>query len=236
MRYESVVHRRPLARLLPAFLCASCAEWPLSAHLPEQTPGTSADVDPSTVFEVDWHPTPVDETFEATLWPVDTTTSWLFLDVLEGVGWSQSGQAPPIDGGPCGTLGYYAPPGVDGAYTSDIDVLTLEAANAGWLCVTADAASDIGWDVLVFELDDCGVPGNPVESEGRLPGLGREGRVSFVIPVLESRRYALMLAGFRDLSDPDGNSDLEVPYRVGVSLLAGATAPYACPNLPEETP
>jgi hypothetical protein len=239
LRYERDVHapRRAAARssLLALLTIAACDNWPLSQNLSGQDPGNPSEVDPGTLIVPDWQQAALDEAFEPTPWPVDTKTSWLFDDHLEGVGWNLHGDAFGVNGESCGSLGYFAPPGVDGAYTGDVDLITLDVDVAGWLCLSADTRgdTDIGWDILLFPVDACDVPGNPIEADGTLVGLGREGPVDLLVPVSGGRRYVLMVAGFRDLADADGNSELVVPYRVGVTLFGGETAPYACPLLPE---
>ena len=145
--------------------------------------------------------------------------------VLRGIGW-QPDEPPeqaldpacPEAGGPLSIsqLGYYI---------GDVDFWAVETAVSGLVCFSASTDSvDVGWDLVAWRLDDCGLPVELVSDEQGPLGRDLGGRSGQWETVLEAGNYGVAIAGYA----PD-DVVRDVPYTLSVAL--DATGP--CPAPPE---
>ena len=132
----------------------------------------------------------------------------------------------------CGSQGQWSP-SENGFYTGDVDTIAFTAPAAA-LCVRGlvPEGERFGWDLLVFPIDACGVPGAPLaDSAQAIYGLDRGGVSYGYGVVVPAGRYVVLWASY----DPDEPAAV-LGYEVGIS----AVRPDAlggidlCPLLPGE--
>jgi len=102
-------------------------------------------------------------------------------------------------------------PEADADYTGDVDTFRVQLLEEGTLCASAETLPEVVYDLLVFSLDDCLLPGLPLaNANGQVVGLdGVEQGWAIQLP---AGMYAIQLAAWR----PD-DPNLVAPYRVELS-------------------
>jgi len=102
-------------------------------------------------------------------------------------------------------------PQADADYTGDVDTYRVQMLEEGTLCAAVEALPEVVYDLLVFSLDDCLLPGLPLtDTAGKVVGLdGADGGWTVGLPM---GMYAIQLAAWR----PD-DPNLLVPYRIELS-------------------
>lgn len=221
-----------------ALLASGCAGWPLYADPPGADPeGVAAPEDPRSLLDPEWEaiaegedvddPTAVAPRFLA------PGKALLVVGSLAGVGWSDAATPRPVASEACGSE---APRGPfeQGDWIGDVDFVRVEVEADGQLCVeVATDRADVGWDLLLAEVDACGVPVAFVERDAEPLGFGLGGREGGWGVQVAAGSHAVLLAGYAP-----NDQEAEVAYRLGVSLLnpspSGSVGP--CPLLPEEAP
>lgn len=191
-----------LAAIVPA-----CAEWPRFSNLPPDTGEAVAPGDEVQVItDFAWEERePVSEPDDdrpalAELEPVSLGSGILRRGKANGSGWDFDARA---DRPECDGIASGFPSEATGDYLGDIDWRRIEIAGAGVLCSSfAYKAEDARPDVLLYSLDACGNPGEPVAAA---PG------------------HPLGFAGSTNRSD--WATDIDSPVTMGV--VASAWAPDA---------
>ena len=236
------------APLLPLLLAAlaACGSWPRYADLPTDEQVIGADEDPRALVQVAWTETTEDELaisdgadngspLEVRPTALASLEGVLVDGSLRGVGWNASFEPPPLSAEGCDDA--TRSPGEPGDWAGDVDFVVVEIdAEASGPVLCAEVAldqPDLGWDLLVYPLDDCGLPSAPLAAPTSAGtdtpvGLGRAGATGgWKIPLDAGARYGVLLAGY-DAPDPLA----EVPYRLGVSVVPDAEGRELCPLLP----
>ncbi len=147
---------------------------------------------------------------------------------LAGAGWDDAATPEPIVGLACGSTGTRAP--IVGDYRYDADVFGITLPEGGRLCASAGVAdAETGIDLLLFELDTCGVPTRLVADDGGAPlGFGRAGpSVRWAADLEAGGTFAVLIASYA----PDAEA-ARLPYSLGLSVLADAGS--LCPLRPGE--
>jgi hypothetical protein len=217
---------------------AACAEWPRYRHLPGDDPDlVAASTDPRDLVEVVWN-APIDEAPVDNDSPIDAQRGSLashvgyeILGVLEGTGWSDTAVAPTIENPECGPRTGDRSPLPAGDYVGDVDFYVFDVAVDGLLCTRiVGPRADFGWDLLVFRVDECGIPEDPIETAEGTLGVNLGGESGGWGADMTAGRYAVMFASY----DPN-DAAARVAYDLGVSLSnpVGAGDPV-CPRLPAE--
>jgi hypothetical protein len=218
-----------------ALATPGCAGWPRHANLPVQDENlVLAGTDPRTLFNPTW--TDVAEAEDNDV-PALAQRASLQLSVgtvwtgrLDGTGWWDDAVPEPIEGEDCGSTGVRSP--MPGDYIGDVDFYAFTVAEAGQLCARALAGDEtFGWDMALFPIDECGVPG-PAIAAGDAPlGVDLGGSTGWGT-VVEPGDYAVLFAAYFP-------NDLEatLDYQLGVALVNPTEAEGAplCPLLPSET-
>lgn len=236
--------RAPRAAI--AVLGCGCAAWPLHANLPDNGDPVPADVDPATLVDVTWTAVsdeePNDHPDDSSVLPIESGAGFVGSGTLDGIGWDSSASTLAIEA--CGRTGSLVPDTEQGRYVADVDIYPFRVVDSGALCVRGELGTgDVAWDLVVFELDDCGVPVGPltVEEDGvsRVLGFGaQDPSVSWGTPIPALRDYVLVVGGFRNLTaGEDANApDRIVPYELAVSVVpaSGDVADqFTCPSFPD---
>lgn len=231
--------RLPILALV-SVTSVGCGSWPRFAHLPpeDSSPYLAPGEEPPTPdAEVAWAQASVpaepgnDAPSSAPLEVLSLGAGEVAVSYLSGTGW-QAGQGAerPED---CGEASGF-PPDVKGAYVGDVDWRVIAVGSAGVLCngFYADVyGSQV--DVTLYPLDDCGIPGPPVEGgDGEILGFGVFGTVNTWQAAVEPAVYGVAAAGWSPI-DPEN----EVPYHWGLSLLEGdGSTELPCPLPPGADP
>jgi hypothetical protein len=153
--------------------------------------------------------------------------------VLRGIGWNGSFDPPSLTADGCDDSD--RSPGLDGDWSGDVDFLVVDIGEAegALLCTHVILEDpDLGWDLLLYPLDACGLPLPPVrDPAGEVPlGFQRRGGAGgWKIPVEQGARYAVLLAGY-DAAEPVA----EYGYHLGAAVIPGAGGAELCPMLPIE--
>ncbi|TVQ93170.1 MAG: hypothetical protein EA397_05190 [Deltaproteobacteria bacterium] len=126
-----------------------------------------------------------------------------------------------------------------GDWVKDVDYYRFtvlgDEADTFKLCAQAmgpEGAGDdrIGWDLLLYELDDCDLPGPPVERvEGGVLGSSLASPYSEWAHGITPGHYAIVIAGY---VGPD--QDDRYPYHLGLSLVPDMGGGELCPLLPTD--
>lgn len=219
----------------------ACADWPRFSHLPSPTDAREAGVDSGVVDDgdIDWFELPptIDDN-------QDNSPLGLPVDVLAPghgywsrttlVGSGRDAAAVPARDEACGRESAF-PPEEAGDYLGDVDWRVIEFTGAGTLCSVFELDDpDTRADVLLYTLDECGLPVVVArDGDGRPFGWNVESPdVTWHWPVLEPVIMGLVVGG-RLPDDPEAL----LVYTWSVSLLppAGgeASTPVVCP-IPEE--
>ena len=168
-------------------------------------------------------------------------SAFMMSGVLEGIGWSTASEAAVLTDDACGATGSRSP--IEGDYLADVDVYEVQALEEGTLCARLEVdfatltdmseCDDYGYggDLLLFELDECGIPGPPLpNARGDMLGFGVGGAVAeWAFNVEESRAYAILVGGFCPNAP-----EVPVGYRLGISMMPPNPdgSPALCPLLP----
>lgn len=226
---------RPLPQLLSlVFLVpgtVACGSWPRHAHLPDAGDTTPVGGDPRSAIEISWQSTPsadVDQPPGLDLGALAPESGLLVAGELLGAGWSDGAMPVQLSSAACGSSGTRAP--IAGDYRADVDVVGFVVPDGGTLCVSAGVgASDLGFDLLLFEIDACGVPVRLVEGDDGSPlGFGGVGpSIRWSANVDGPSTWAVLLAGYAPNDDTTS-----FPYELGISLREAHDA--LCPLRPGE--
>lgn len=213
---------------------SACEAWPRHAHLPDDGDPLPASTDPrslvtatwSAVAPVDAEEPPGDERGRIKLGEGVTTTG-----VLAGTGWSTS-ETPALltDDQQCGTQGTRTPKPRAGDWVGDVDVLSVRVAEDGVICVEARTdAREVGFDLIAWRLDACGIPDRLLEDEEGEPlGWHLDGPdVLWRGSVVQGDRLALVFAGYA----PNDRAR-SISYALSAVLVASGP----CPVAPTEPP
>lgn len=226
-----------------ALLLAGCG-WPRYSNLPDDSDVFDAADDPRGLVDATW--TEMNESALLAAEGADngdprnvTPTS---LDALEGlqvagslrgIGWNSTFDAPTLQADGCDDAS--RSPGGDGDWSGDVDFVVVdvgEATNATLCAHVVMDDPDLGWDLLLYPLDACGLPRAPLTDPngGGLLGLLSQGATGgWRAPVESGQRYGVLLAGY-DAAEPVAEYD----YHLGVALVTGAEGRELCPLLPVE--
>lgn len=217
--------------LLPLLACG-CQAWPVHSHLPGDGDPLPASTDPRTLVDAEWT---IAESVEAEQPPGGdrgdvALGQGVQLDgTLHGIGWSDSVDARLLFDERCSTQGSRSPDPRGGDWVGDVDVMSVTAAAAGWLCVEARTdATDIGVDLIGWRLDECGIPERFVRDDAGTPlGWNQRGpNVLWRAIVAEGDRLAVVLAGF---APNDGSRSVD--YTLAVSLITDGPCPLPVPSV-----
>ncbi len=120
----------------------------------------------------------------------------------------------------------------DGDYTGDVDVQVLQLAEEGTLCVNMATDSDVIFDVLLFPLDGCDLPGQPLNAASGYPlGIDSQNGTGHWEQELSPGTYAVQAAAWR----PDDEARL-VPYEITLALMPSNPNDLVhCPSVLEKS-
>jgi len=231
-------------------LLAACGSWPRYADLEDDPEIAEPGQDPRDLIAIDWELTTESELLvragarnnnpaNVRAVSLGVLTGVQVQASLDGVGWDSSFD-PLTMSATCDGERVEVPrePGRPGDWTGDLDFVRFDVdADAGEALLCARAAfgrDDIGFDLLLYELDACGLPGAPAraDSDSADPILGadRAGPVDgWIAPVQAGRSYAVLTAGFL-APDPMAT----YPYHVGLAIVPAKGGGERCPYLPSE--
>jgi hypothetical protein len=222
---------------------SGCSEWPRFANIPASGVGTPNTTDPRSLVDIDeW-----DEQVEAEPNDSPVKAQELLLDmesgsravaingVLDGIGWSDLGEAEPITSEGCNEVSYERTYPEAGDYLFDLDFYVVEVAEAGLLCarLVSEGETEIGWDLTGYPLDSCDVPTGVFTKGDSLLGFGLSWPAGGWAQNVEAgERIGVLVAGY---APNDG--DHAESYSLGLSLLRsdGSSEIQVCPFLPTET-
>ncbi|MFK7928813.1 MAG: hypothetical protein AB8H79_11540 [Myxococcota bacterium] len=151
--------------------------------------------------------------------------------VLSGVGWNEADEAPTISdvlgdacAGESGSLATTA----DGTWSGDIDTLRIEVTESGVLCLWLEQDEPaLGWDMVVYRLDACGLPTSSLEFEDATAGMGLGGVAGGHRLPVEPGNYGVLISGY---STPSGGELDDYGYRASISVVSGANGTEICPT------
>jgi hypothetical protein len=227
-------------------LGSGCSEWPRFGNLPEST-GYSSDVDPRTFFDIEWSEVaePAEEdpgndssvTASTIELDYENERAVLISGTLEGTGWSDNASKVMIDNAGCtGAVAAPRSPLETGEYIHDVDFFNIDMVTAGTLCVAVTHNdSSLGWDLLLYALDDCDIPSDPIELDSEVLGFAQGGTSGgWGYSVGAGERYSILFAGYAP-NDPL-NDKRAVNYEIGISTVPNETNGNVglCPLLDEE--
>lgn len=225
----------------------ACGPWPRYADLDDDPDIVEPGQDPGALVEIAWELATEESLIDdgpnnnpANLEPL--TLGMLggvqVAGALDGVGWDSSLEPLTLRAVDCTSGGEAGPvprdPGRPGDWTGDLDFIRFEVTPGErdpLLCARAHfGRDDIGFDLLLYELNDCGLPGAPVQLNSQVLGSDRAGPVDgWIAPVVAGRSYAVLTAGFLA---PDAMGIYD--YHVGLSIVPALGGGERCPYLPAE--
>lgn len=223
----------------PWILLAACAEWPRFSHLPEASSAVEVGaetVDTGEGTSIQWVELPPrtdDHTDDSPLGlPAESLSSgrgnWVQTTLL---GSGRDPKALPARDQACGHVSAF-PPDEAGDYLGDVDWRVVDLVEAGTFCSVLELADpEARADVLLYTLDECGVPVVANRAgDGSLLGWDIEdATVRWHWPIIEPVRMGVVVAG-RLPDDPEAL----LVYDWSLSLLPppeeGSTAPVTCPT------
>lgn len=225
-------------------LVTGCADWPRFDHLPDDGASHAVDTPPGSLVTVTWSrveepdPDPGDDPTADGLpsAALSLGEGLLLGGALGGLGWSDEAVPTPLEDEACpGARGVRAPL-PSGDYLGDVDVVLVDVPERATLCARLEIvdADAVGWDLVAFPVDACGIPGAALQDDRGAPlGAdqgGPEGGWGAKVP---AGRYAVLLGAY-DPYDPEAR----LPYALGVSVVPRGPDGQAgvCPLLPSEVP
>jgi len=216
----------PAAMSLLTLGATACSGWPLYSDLPEvDQDAVEAPTDPRSLVDLEWEyadePTESDDPTLIAPRAFEMDDAMLFFGQLDGTGWHDEAVPLEFSNATCTAAIGPRTPFDRGDYIADVDYHVLVAPDGGQLCAEVLVSDEtIGWDLLLVELDDCGVPVDFAMSGEDLLGYGLGGPGGGWGAVVEADvRYAVMLAGYypNDLGH-------QVDYDLGLSLVAPSSS------------
>jgi hypothetical protein len=216
-------------------LAGGCGEWPRYKHLPATEETHPSTTDPRTLIALTWVSMDESEGNDSPVIAQQTSlplgTAFAIAGALEGTGWYDLAEQTVISDPECGSATGTRTPLSEGDYIGDVDFYVFEVAEPGLLCARAVlGASTFGWDLLVFPVDACDVPGPAVVDGSSAVGLDLGGPSGGWGLAVAPGRYALLLAAYSP-----NDADATLAYDLGVALVPDGDGPL-CPLLPVETP
>ena len=220
-------------------LIAGCEDWPRASHLPAGTGAVPGTVDPGSLVDMTWRDRGEslginDQPTQAEAEPLTLGKGLVVSGVLWGVGWSNKAvpevltdPACPDAEGSRSALG-------DGDYVGDVDFLIVEPASAGTLCASnrLEAAAAVGWDLVPWWVDRCGIPLDAAQdADGEPLGVYQAGATGgWYLDVAAGDRIAVGLGGY---SPPD--LDRQLDYALALSMVPTPSEglPAVCPVHPQ---
>jgi len=229
---------RVILGLALALSVGGCADWPRWSHLPETDPNAvDAPEDLGALIQRTWIPVPEqgDEPWDPTAvdgTEMDHTNALLVRATLDGIGWSDVAVPRRVVADPrCEVASAPRNPTSEGDWLADVDTWVLTApADGGQLCARIELPStDVGWDLMLAKLDDCGVPKDFEASGDTWLGYSQGGASGgWAHPLEADTSYAVFVAGYY----PNDHAR-QVSYRLGLSLVGSSDATIGpCPALP----
>jgi hypothetical protein len=249
-----------LAVLMPA-----CADWPRYGNLPEAPSNlVPSETDPRDMFEIEWEQFNENsgETGDLNDDPVtaggsnppptlELGSGTSVSGSLSRIGWNQEMGVPSFPEVECEPQDAFQTvfPADNGYYIGDVDFYVFSTGDLGessaLLCGMVKAGplveggtytlANAGWDLLLFELDDCMVPKQVFSSEGEEAlGYGMGGAEGYwSIPVAGGKQYAVLFASYTDPTQEGETATDGYNYTLGAAIINGSqTAAAVCPNLP----
>jgi hypothetical protein len=230
-------------RLLPLLLSlVACDSWPRYSNLPNQDATVDVDQeDPAASVPVSWAfaaepdllvlPGADNGDPRASMVTPIVPLEGLVVDgVLRGIGFNADFAPPVLQAEGCDAAQRL--PAGEGDWAGDVDFYRVDLAEPAVLCASLSLPGEqLGWDLLLYPLDSCGLPQAPVEVGDTPLGWNRSGRTGGWKSRVEAGSWAVLLAGY---SAPSPVAE----YRYRVALSAVPTSPAApgseiCPSLPE---
>ena len=145
--------------------------------------------------------------------------------MLHGIGWDPQGLPPRAEDPACPDTGGPVTPTETGAYLADVDFWKVSLAEDGHLCLGATTDSeDVGWDLVAWQLDSCGLPIAPWASETTVLGSSLGGVADSWGAPAGAGDLAVGFAAY--YPDDEGR---DVHYTLSVALVRDE----ACPAPPE---
>jgi hypothetical protein len=220
------------------FSLAGCEAWPRHNALPDQDDDlTEVDGDLSAFVDVAW--IQGTETSNANDYGFESPDEWVLTvgagvwlqGKLDGTGYA-NGTPERLDQDGCAFAPTIRSPYTDGDYTGDVDVQVLQLAEEGTLCVDVATDSDVIFDVLLFPLDACGFPGQPLNSASGYPlGIDSQDGTGHWEQELSAGTYGVQTAAWR----PDDEARL-VPYEITLALMPSNPHDLVhCPSVLEKS-
>jgi hypothetical protein len=229
-----------------SLVAAGCGPWPRFSDLADDTDIVEPGEDPRDLLEIAWerateeellvrpgvnnrNPTNVVER------SVQMLAGLEVAGTLEGIGWDSSFE-PLTMSATCDGERVEVPrdPGRPGDWTGDLDFVRFVVpadVPSPLLCARARfARDDIGFDLLLYPLDACGLPGAPISADGQVLGADRRAPADgWSLPVSPGVSYGLLRVGFTAPEPLDS-----YPYPLGLSVVPSVGGGEVCPWLPSE--
>ena len=237
----------PRTILVPVALLGmvGCSNWPTWSLKGQGVRVLDPDSPADDVVDVDWVDIEENEADGDNDQPT-TTPQRLTLGELDavvvsgslvGAGWLNTLDPEQLSGGDCGdSSGTRTPPTEEGGdYVFDVDTLIISfgVTEPATLCMGVQMAASggvdadkYGYDVVLHEVDDCGVP--VALADNTLPGfgLGYENPKPWSYGIEPGVTYALVLGAYHPIV-PEIVGD----YQVSMAVLPGTSATL-CPAPP----
>lgn len=230
------------AAWLALALVTGCAEWPRFGNLPDDGALVPASTDPGSLVTIAWAPglegagddNDLPTGADVPLLDLAHGEGFLVRGTLDGLGWSDTTEPEQITSASCAGATGTRSPLQDGDYLGDVDFFLVDVPVGSTLCarVMLDIDTTVGWDLVPFEADACGIPAEiPSDDLGEPVGVDGGGVLGGWGIAATHDRYAILFAGYHP---NDGTA--QVDYVVGVSVVAGGAGgrPGICPLLPDE--
>lgn len=219
-----------------ALLATGCAEWPRSSNLPD-TSGQVPATDVRELVQTTWSRLAEDGDFpfpSRVATPTAPGTGAIVEGVLDGTGWNDNADARVVESAVCDGASRAIVFGIDGDWTGDVDGFAITVDEPVRLCADLSGPdAETGWDLVLIELDECGLPSRTVFGADGALGLGLGGVAGGWTALVEPGTYQLGFAAY----DPI-DSEMVVPYTLAVSAVVAeedGQAATLCPLPPEES-
>ena len=167
-------------------------------------------------------------------WGLSVDAGVVLYGTLDSFGWDNT--ATPDRTAECqgALVDTEYPPLPDGAYSGDVDWFSIEVAEAGVLCVSAEleSAEDFSFDLLLYSLDECDQPVALYKDGEDALGFGLAGTsAAYDTPLEAGARVGVLLAGYI----PAGTVEEQIAWRLGLGLIRrpdeGGNG--ICPTVPD---